>query len=172
MDRAQKEALVAGLKESFESAELIVVTTQSGMTVSEAQALRGKMREAGASYKVAKNRLVKLAIKDTQFESLSDLFTGPTAVAFSSDPVAAAKIASEYSKENKKLEILGGCLGAKSLDKAGVDALAKLPSLDELRGKLAGLMQAPAAKIARVTQAPAGQIARVIKAHSDKQAAA
>jgi large subunit ribosomal protein L10 len=172
MDRVQKEALVAGLKESFSSAGLIVVTRQVGMTVSEARQLRVKMFEAGATYKVAKNRLVKLAIKDTDFDGLSDLFTGPTAVSFSEDPVAAARVAAEFAKENKKIEILGGALGSKILDQSGVDALAKLPSLDELRGKLAGLMVAPAAKIARVTQAPAGQIARVIKAHSDKQAAA
>jgi large subunit ribosomal protein L10 len=138
------------------------------MTVAESGDLRGKMREAGAGFKVTKNRIAKLALKGTRFEDLDTLFTGPTAVGTSEDPVAAAKILVEYAKSNNKLTIVGGSMDGKILDKAGVEALAKMPSLDELRGKLVGLLQAPASKLARVTQAPAGKLARVVKAREEQ----
>jgi large subunit ribosomal protein L10 len=126
------------------------------------------MREAGAGFKVTKNRIAKLALKGTRFEDLDTLFTGPTAVGTSEDPVAAAKTLVEYAKSNNKLTIVGGSMDGKVLDKAGVEALAKMPSLDELRGKLVGLLQAPASKLARVTQAPAGKLARVVKAREEQ----
>ncbi len=172
MERAQKEALVASLHQTFQDASLVVVTQQTGMTVFEATDLRRQMREAGASYKVAKNRLVKRALEGTKFTALEPLFSGPTAIAYSDDPVAAAKVCVGYAKKNKKLMILGGALGEVALDVQAVDSLAKLPSLDELRGKLVGLLQAPAGKLASVTQAPAGQLARVFAAYADKGEAA
>lgn len=168
MDRGKKEALVAELRQTFDENELVVVTHQSGLTVAEASDLRRKMREAGARFKVTKNRLAKLALKDTKFEHLTDDFTGPTAIAVSVDPVAAAKVAVEFANKNDKLQIVSGALGEKGLDADGVKALAKLPSLDELRGKIVGLLQAPAGKLAAVTQAPAGQLARVFGAYAAK----
>lgn len=168
MDRGKKEALVAELRQTFDENELVVVTHQSGLTVAEASDLRRKMREAGARFKVTKNRLAKLALKDTKFEHLTDDFTGPTAIAVSVDPVAAAKVAVEFANKNDKLQIVSGALGEKGLDADGVKALAKLPSLDELRGKIVGLLQAPAGKLAAVTQAPAGQLARVFGAYGAK----
>lgn len=168
MDRGKKEALVAELRQTFDENELVVVTHQSGLTVAEASDLRRKMREAGARFKVTKNRLAKLALKDTKFEHLTDDFTGPTAIAVSVDPVAAAKVAVEFANKNDKLQIVSGALGEKGLDADGVKALAKLPSLDELRGKIVGLLQAPAGKLASVTQAPAGQLARVFGAYAAK----
>ncbi|MCE2517500.1 MAG: 50S ribosomal protein L10 [Alphaproteobacteria bacterium] len=168
MNRTEKSELIDTLHATFSDAASVVITHQVGLTVVESSALRGKMRENGASYKVTKNRIAKLALKDTAYEGLSDQFTGPTAVGTSSDPVAAAKTLVEFAKENKKLTIVGGAIGGQILDKAGVEALASLPSLDELRGKLVGLMQAPATKVARVVQAPAAQLARVIKAKSEQ----
>jgi large subunit ribosomal protein L10 len=168
VDRTEKAKLVASLNQTLSATECIVVTRQSGMTVAEATGLRRRMREAGAGFKVTKNRLARLALKGTQFEGLSPMFTGPTAIAFSQDPVAAAKVAVEFAKTNEKLVIVGGALGPKELDAAGVKALATMPSLDELRGMIAGLLQAPATKIARVLQAPAGQIARVLAARAEK----
>jgi large subunit ribosomal protein L10 len=129
------------------------------------------MRDAGASYKVAKNRLAKIALSDTQYESLSDLLTGPTAIATSADPVAAAKVAVEFAKTNDKLEIVGGAMGETVLDVEGVKSLASMPSLDELRATLIGLVQAPATKIAQVVVAPAGKLARVFGAYAAKEAA-
>lgn len=168
MDRGKKEALVAELRQTFDENELVVVTHQSGLTVAEASDLRRKMREAGARFKVTKNRLAKLALKETKFEHLTDDFSGPTAIAVSVDPVAAAKVAVEFANKNDKLVIVSGALGEKGLDADGVKALAKLPSLDELRGKIVGLLQAPAGKLASVTQAPAGQLARVFGAYAAK----
>jgi len=130
--------------------------------------LRRKMSGAGASFKVTKNRLTRLALAGTRFEGISSLFTGPTAIAYSRDPVAAAKVAVEYSKNNAKLVILGGALGADLLDIEGVKALATLPSLDELRGRLLGMIQTPATRIAAVLRAPAGQLARVLNAQAEK----
>ena len=168
MDRAQKEAAVAGLNQTFGEVNLVVVTHQSGLTVAESIALRRKVRDAGAGFKVAKNRLTRRALEGTKFEALQSLLTGPTALAFSQDPVAAAKVCVEFAKQNEKLTIIGGALGEQFLDVEGVNALARLPSLDELRGKLIGLVQAPATKVAGVLQAPAGQLARVFSAYGSQ----
>lgn len=172
MDRAQKEAAVAGLNQTFGQVNLVIVAQQSGLTVHESMDLRRKVREAGAGFKVTKNRLTRLALEGTKFQALQSLMTGPTALAFSEDPVAAAKVCVEFAKENEKLTIIGGALGEQLLDVSGVQALAKLPSLDELRGKLVGLLQAPATKVAGVLQAPAGQLARVISAYGSQDEAA
>lgn len=169
MDRAKKEALVAELHETFDTNNLLVVTHQAGLSVSEVSELRQQMRDAGATFKVTKNRLAKIALKGTKFEGLADQFTGPTAVAVSEDPVAAAKVAVEFANKNDKLTVLCGALGEDSLDATQVQALAKLPSLDELRGKLVGLFQAPAQKIASVLQAPSGQLARVVGAYGSSE---
>ena len=167
MDRSKKEALVAELHETFESASLVVVTSQSGLTVAEVSDLRQKMRDVGAGYKVTKNTLVRLALKGTKFEHLNEVFTGPTAIAFSKDPVAAAKVVTDYQKTNEKISIAAGGLDGSGLDAEQVVALAKLPSLDELRGKLVGLIQTPATRIAGVLQAPGGQLARVFAAYGN-----
>jgi large subunit ribosomal protein L10 len=172
VDRAQKEAAVAGLNQTFGQVNLVIVTQQSGLTVHESMDLRRKVREAGAGFKVTKNRLTRLALEGTKFKALQSLMTGPTALAFSEDPVAAAKVCVEFAKQNEKLTIIGGALGEQLLDVSGVQALAKLPSLDELRGKLVGLLQAPATKVAGVLQAPAGQLARVISAYGSQDEAA
>ena len=172
MDRSQKAELVAELHKTFDAAEMVVVTHYSGLTVSEMEDLRTKMLEAGAGFKVTKNRLTRLALKDTKFEGMADLFTGPTGVAYSADPVAAARVAVKFAKDNEKFVVVGGALGEEQLDVNRVKALASLPSLDELRGKIVGLLQAPATKIAGVTQAPAGQLARVLGAYASQGEAA
>ena len=172
MDRARKEKLVTELNQSFEEASLVVVTQQSGMTVAESTDLRGRMREAGAGYKVTKNRLAKLALAGTTYEPISDLFNGPTAIAFSADPVAAARVAVNYSKENDKLVVIGGAMGDTILDENAVKVLASLPSLDELRGKMVGMLSTPATRVAGVLQAPAGQLARVLGAYANQGEAA
>ncbi|MFQ5958292.1 MAG: 50S ribosomal protein L10 [Alphaproteobacteria bacterium] len=172
MDRSQKEQIVATLHQIFADAALVVVTRPQGLTVAEATELRRQMGQAGATYRVIKNRLTRIAIEGTPYAALSDLFSGPTAIAYSEDPVAAAKVAVDYAKGNEKLVILGGALRENVLDGAGVKALATLPSLDELRGKLVGLLQAPATKVARVLQAPAGQLARVFNAYATGDEAA
>ena len=172
MDRARKEQMVTELTQSLGDAALVVVTQQSGMTVAESTDLRGRMREAGAGYKVTKNRLAKLALAGTTYEQISDLFNGPTAIAFSADPVAAARVAVNYSKENDKLVVIGGAMGDTLLDEVAVKALASLPSLDELRGKLVGMLNTPATRVAGVLQAPAGQVARVIGAYANQGEAA
>lgn len=171
MDRTQKAELVSELNTVFGEVGVVVVTRNLGLTVAQSTVLRQKMREAGASYKVAKNRLAKIALKDTDYEGIGDLLTGPTALATSGDPVAAAKVAVEFAKTNEKLEIVGGAMGSVVLDAEGVKALASMPSLDELRAKLVGLIQAPATKLATVTQAPAAQLARVFGAYASKEAA-
>ena len=168
MNRQEKAELIETLQTTLNDSTTVVVAHQVGMTVAESSDLRAKMREAGAGFKVTKNRIAKLALNDTPHTALESLFTGPTAIGTSADPVAAAKTLVAFAKDNDKLTIVGGSMDGKSLDKAGVEALAKLPSLDELRGKLVGILQAPAAKIARVAQAPAGKVARVIKARSDQ----
>jgi large subunit ribosomal protein L10 len=172
VDRSQKEELVSALNQSFESANLVVVTLQSGLTVAEVSGLRAQMRAAGASYKVSKNRLTRLALEGTKYKALESLFTGPTAIATSEDPVAAAKVCVEFAKKNEKLTIVGGAMGDTVLDPAGIMALAKLPSLDELRGKLIGVLQAPATKVAGVVQAPASKLARVFSAYGSQGEAA
>lgn len=171
MDRTQKAELVAELNAVFGEVGVVVVTRNLGMTVAQSTALRQKMREAGASYKVAKNRLAKIATKDTDYEAISDLLTGPCGLATSTDPVAAAKVAVEFAKTNDKLEIVGGAMGTTVLDAEGVKALASMPSLDELRATLVGLIQAPATKLAQIAQAPAAQLARVFNAYAEKEAA-
>ncbi len=168
MNREEKTQLIETLQSTLSEATTVVVTHQTGMTVAESTDLRIKMREAGASYKVTKNRITRIALQETKFENLSDLFTGPTAMGTSADPVAAAKILVDFAKSNNKLTIVGGSLDGKVLDKDGVVSLASMPSLDELRAKLVGLLNAPATKVARVAQAPASQLARVIKARADQ----
>ncbi len=171
MDRSQKSEAVAGLNATFNESGVVVVTRNLGLSVADSTELRSKMREAGASYKVAKNRLAKLALKDTDYVELGDLLSGPTALATSSDPVAAAKAAVEFAKTNDKLEIVGGSMGGQMLDEAGIKALASMPSLDELRGTIVGLVNAPATKIAQVVNAPANKLARVFGAFGAKEAA-
>lgn len=171
MDRAQKTEAVAELNRTFNEVGVVVVTRNLGLTVAQSTELRIKMREAGATYKVSKNKLAKIALKDTDYSGLSDLLTGPVGLATSTDPVAAAKVVSDFAKTNDKLEIVGGGMGATVLDLAGVNALASLPSLDELRAKIVGLVQAPATKLAQLTNAPASKLARVFAAYGDKDAA-
>ena len=171
MNRSEKAEAIVELNQIFMNASLMVVTRQSGLTVQEVTDLRRKVRAAGATYKVAKNRLTLRALEGTPFKGLGPLFKGPTAIAYSKDPVAAAKVISAFAKDNEKLTIVGGGLGADTLDVAGVQALATLPSLDALRGKIIGLIQAPATKIAGVLQAPAGQVARVFSAYGAKDEA-
>ncbi len=171
MNRSEKTDAVAKLNANFNASAVVVVTRNLGLTVAQSTDLRLKMRDAGASFKVAKNSLAKIALKDTQYASISDLLTGPVALATSADPVAAAKIAVEFAKTNPKLEIVGGAMGDVVLDVNGVNALASLPSLNELRAKIIGLVQAPATKIAQVVTAPAAKLARVFGAYATKEAA-
>ena len=171
MDRSQKADAVAELNAAFGEVGVVVVTRNLGLTVDQSTELRGKMREAGATYKVAKNRLAKRALENTDYTGIEEFLSGPTALAWSSDPVAAAKAAVEFSKGNDKLEIVGGSMGTHVLDEAGIKALASMPSLDELRGKLVGLVNAPATKIAQVATAPANKLARVVGAFAAKDAA-
>jgi len=168
VNRSEKAEAIAELNQIFKDANLMVVTRQSGLTVQEVTDLRRRIRAAGASYKVAKNRLTLRALEGTPFKALGPMFTGPTAIAYSKDPVAAAKVVSIFAKENEKLSIVGGALGENTLDVAGVQALATLPSLDALRATIIGLLQAPATKVAGVLQAPAGQVARVLGAYGAK----
>ncbi|OFX13542.1 MAG: 50S ribosomal protein L10 [Alphaproteobacteria bacterium RIFOXYD12_FULL_60_8] len=172
MNREEKKDLVASLNAVFAKTTLVVVVHYKGMTVGQVETVRKQMRTAGASFKVTKNRLTRLALKGTNYEGLNDMFTGPTAIAYSDDPVAAAKVVVDYAKGNDKLVILGGSLGTQVLDVNGVKALASLPSLDELRARLLGMIQTPATRIAGILQAPGGQIARVIGAHARKDEAA
>ena len=170
MDRAEKTTAVAELNRTFSEVGVVVVTRNLGLTVAQSTQLRTKMREAGASYKVSKNRLARIALDGTDYQPLGDLLTGPVGLATSADPVAAAKVAVEFAKSNDKFEIVGGAMGATVLDQAGVQALATMPSLDELRAKIVGLLVAPATKIATIAQAPAAQLARVLAAYAEKSA--
>jgi len=169
MDRAAKSQMVAELKQTFSETSVVVVTRNLGLTVAQSSALRNRMREAGASFKVAKNRLALIALEGTAYAPISDLLTGPTALATSTDPVAAAKVAVDFARTNDKLEIVGGAMGDTILDVNGVKALAELPSLDELRARIVGLIQAPATKIAQVVNAPAAKLARVFGAYGAKE---
>ena len=171
MDRAEKAAAVAELKQTFTEVGVVVVTRNLGLTVSQSTVLRTKMREAGAVYKVSKNKLANIALDGTDYDSLSDLLTGPVGLASSIDPVAAAKVVVDFAKTTDKFEIVGGAMGSTKLDVEGVKALATMPSLDELRAKIVGLIVAPATKIATITQAPAAQLARVLAAYAEKEAA-
>lgn len=168
MTRERKEQEVEALKERFENNETMIITHNLGLTVSQMTELRNELRKEGASFKVTKNTLAKRAIVGTQFEKLGDMFSGPTGVAMSQDPVAAAKAVQKFAKENKKLVILGGAMGSNVMDVKGVEQLSKLPSLDELRSKLVGILKAPATKVAGVVQAPASQLARVVGAYAAK----
>jgi large subunit ribosomal protein L10 len=172
VDRSEKEAVVADLHRTFEDATLLVITQQSGLSVAEVSELRRQMRAAGAIYKVTKNRLTKRALEGTKFKALQPLFTGPTAIAYSDDPVAAAKVCIEFAKKNEKLTVVGGGLGAEQLDTGRIKYLAQLPSLDELRARLIGVLQAPATKLAVVAQAPGAQLARVFGAYGSQEDAA
>lgn len=160
MNREEKTELLNTLHEVFSNAESVVITEYLGLTVAEADELRNKVRDAGASLRVTKNRIARLAVKDTKFEGLADLFKGPVAMAYANDPIAACKACVEFAKNNEKLVIIGGALSDKALTLDEIKALAAIPSMDELRAKLVGLLQAPAAKLARVT-----------KAYSEKEAA-
>ncbi|MEH3036543.1 MAG: 50S ribosomal protein L10 [Sphingomonas adhaesiva] len=171
MDRSQKTAAVAELNRTFSEVGVVVVTRNLGMTVAQSTDLRNRMRDAGAVYKVSKNKLARIALDGTDYGSISDMLTGPVGLATSTDPVAAAKVAAEFAKTTDKFEIVGGAMGSTPLDVAGVQALATLPSLDELRAKIVGLIVAPATKLATITQAPAAQIARVLAAYAEKEAA-
>ncbi|MBV8493472.1 MAG: 50S ribosomal protein L10 [Alphaproteobacteria bacterium] len=168
MDRAQKQQIAAALHQDLNDTVCVVVTHQTGLSVDEVTQLRRQMRSAGARYRVTKNRLARRALEGTPFADLAPLFTGPTAIAYSRDPVAAAKAAVEYANRNNKLTVIGGGLSGQALDAAGIKALATLPSLDGLRSKIIGLIQAPATKLAGLLQAPAGQLARVLAAHAEK----
>ena len=172
VDRAHKEELVGSLNQTFAQSSMVVVTHYIGLSVNEMETLRGQVRDAGAQFKVTKNRLTRLALKGTPYENLDDLFTGPTAVAFSDDPVAAAKATVEFSKKNEKLVILGGAMGTQRLDADAVKSLASLPSLDELRAKMLALLNTPAQRLATLTQEPGAQIARVLAARGEQQDAA
>jgi large subunit ribosomal protein L10 len=172
VDRAEKSELVTELNGVFSTAAVVVVAHYSGLTVNQMSDLRSRMNKAGASFKVTKNRLAKLALDGTPMKEIDDLFAGPTAIAYSNDPVAAPKVAIEFAKDNQKLVILGGAMGETVLDAKAVKQLADLPSLDELRAKIVGMIQTPATRIAGVLQAPAGQLARVLNAYATKSEAA
>ncbi|MFQ5984654.1 MAG: 50S ribosomal protein L10 [Alphaproteobacteria bacterium] len=166
MDRAEKERIVAALHQILEDAALVIVTRHTGMTTAEASDLRRRMREAGATFRVTKNRLARLAIADTPYSALASLFTGPTAIAYSDDLFAAAKVAVDFAARSGKIVILGGALRETMLDAKGVEALANMPSLDELRGKLVGLLQGPVVRLVGVLGAPAGHLAWVLGAYA------
>jgi large subunit ribosomal protein L10 len=176
LDRTEKRKFVAGLNAALADTTMIVVTRNQGLTVAEATDLRRRMRAAGATFKVAKNRLTHLALEGTQFDGLKPMLKGPTALAWAPDPVAVAKAAVEFARTNEKLVLIGGSLGSRTLDATGVRALAELPSLDTLRGRIVGLISAPATRVAGVLQAPGGQLARVFGAlarkHEEGEAAA
>ena len=171
MDRAQKASSIETLKGVFDGAGAVVITHYLGLSVAEMGDLRGRLRKEGAAFKVVKNRLAQKALNGDGNGEAAALFKGPVGIAYAADPVSAAKVATQFAKDNDKLKIVGGMMGAVVLDAKGVDALAKLPSLDQLRAKLVGLIQAPATRIAGVVQAPAAQLARVISAYAAKDAA-
>ena len=171
MDRSQKADLVAELKSLFSDTSVVVVTRNLGLSVAQSTDLRLKMRDAGAQFKVAKNRLALIALDGTRYKPIGDLLRGPTALATSGDPVAAAKVAVDFAKTTDRFEIVGGAMGDTVLDVAGIKALAALPSLDELRAQIIGLVQAPATKIARTVSEPGAQLARVFAAYGAKEAA-
>jgi large subunit ribosomal protein L10 len=169
VERAEKEKLVTSLNSEFKSAGVVVVAHNNGITVAQMNELRGRMHKAGAKVKVAKNRLIKLALVETEASGITGLFQGPTMLAFSSDPVVAPKVAAEFAKTNEKFVVLGGAFGNLVLDAKGVKALADLPSLDTLRGRIVGILQAPATRVASVLQAPASQLARVFNAYATNE---
>lgn len=167
MNRAQKQTEIEELKKRFADNEIIVVTQNKGLTVKQVSQLRNELRAAGASFKVAKNTLVKIALKGTRFENIANQFAGPTGIAASQDP-AVAKVAQKFAKDNEKFVIVGGAMGDKVMNAKDVEALSKLPSLNELRSKICGLLQAPATKLAVVLQTPARNLVGVTKAYGEK----
>jgi large subunit ribosomal protein L10 len=171
LDRTEKREFVASLASVFAETSMVVVTRNAGMTVAEVTNLRRRMRAAGANYKVAKNRLALLALDGTRFEGIKPLLKGPTALAWAHDPVAVAKVAVEFAKTNDKFVLLGGALGTQTLNVDGLKALSELPSLDQLRAGLLGMINTPATRIAAVVQAPAAQLARVFGAYAKKDEA-
>lgn len=168
MNRAQKAEAVDVLNQTFQGNGVVVIAEYKGLSVAEITDYRAKLRAEGGKFKVTKNRLAKIAAKGTDYEGLTDMFKGPVGIAYSEDPIAAAKVTYNFAKDNDKLVIVGGGMGAEVLDKAGVEALAKLPSLDEIRGKIVGVLQAPAQKLVGVLQAPARDLVGVTKAYSEK----
>jgi len=168
VDRIQKEQAIAELQKTFEDAESVVVTQYDGLTVSQLTNLRNRMRENGVSYKVSKNRLVLRAIQGTRFEGIGNMLKGPVGIATSKDPVAAAKVAWTFAKDNANLKVLGGALGSDIMNVSGIESLSKLPSLDEIRARFIALLQTPATRIATISKEPASQLARVVKAYADK----
>ena len=171
MDRAEKKEFVSSLRDVFSKTSVVVVAHYSGLTVAQMQKLRKEMRAAGATVQVAKNRLAKIALDGTDVASIGSLMKGPTLIAYSDDPVAAPKVAVAFAKDHDKLVILGGAMGTTALNVDGVKALATMPSLDELRAKIVGLVNAPATKLAQLANAPAAKLARVFKAYADRDAA-
>jgi large subunit ribosomal protein L10 len=172
VDRAAKQESITTLNGVFKTSNVVVVAHYAGLTVAQMQALRAQARQAGASVKVAKNRLAKIALEGTDVASIAALLKGPTVIAYSGDPVAAPKVTSDFAKANEKFVILGGAMGKTALNPDGVKALASLPSLDELRAKLVGLIVAPATKVAQVVNAPAAKLARVVQAYATKSESA
>jgi large subunit ribosomal protein L10 len=168
VQRETKKQFVKSINQTLENVSVVLITHYHGLSVGKLTALRTEMREAGASFKVMKNSLAKIAIKDTEFESLNDMFTGPVGVVFATDAVALAKTLTKFSKENKELKIIGGMVDKSVVDEDTIKQLSTLPSLDELRAKMIGLINGPAAKLVGLLCAPAGQIARVLKANSEK----
>ncbi len=168
MDRTEKREFVSSLADVFAATSMVVVTQNKGMTVAEVTKLRTQMRAAGATFRVAKNRLATLALDGTRFDGIKPMLKGPTALAWSTDPVAVAKVAVEFARTSEKFVVIGGALGTQTLDADGVKSLAELPSLDTLRGRIVGLIAAPATRIAGVLQAPGGQLARVLGAYANK----
>jgi large subunit ribosomal protein L10 len=172
VDRAEKKELVATLNAVFKAANVVVVAHYSGLTVAQMQNLRRQMKQAGAAVRVAKNRLAKIALDGTDAATIAPLLKGPTLIAYSGDPVAAPKVAVDFAKAHERFVILGGAMGTTALNTDGVRALAALPSLDELRARIVGLIQAPATKVAQLLNAPASKLARVVQAYADKSEAA
>jgi len=172
VDRAEKKAAVAALNGVFKDTNVVVVAHYAGLTVAQMQNLRKQMKQAGASVRVAKNRLARIALQGTEVASIAPLLKGPTLIAFSGDPIAAPKVATDFAKAHDKFVILGGAMGKTALDPNGVKALATLPSLDQLRATIIGLVQAPATKIAQLVNAPAAKLARVVQAYAKKDEAA
>ncbi len=168
MDRREKEQLVSSLRQGLNESALVVVAQQTGLTVAEVSDLRRKMREAGAQYKVAKNTLARLAVAETPNECITSMLLGPTALAYSKDPVAAAKVSIQFANSNEKFKVMGGVLDGKILTHKEIDILSKLPSLDELRAKIIAIISTPATRVAGILQAPAGQLARVFSAYGNK----
>ncbi len=168
MDRSEKEQLVTSLRQGLAESSLVIVTHQTGLTVAEVSDLRRQMREVGAQFKVAKNTLARLAVAGTHNESINILFSGPTALAYSKDPVAAAKVTIKFANSNEKFKVIGGALNGKVLSGKDIETLSKLPSLNELRAKIVGIISTPATRVAGVLQAPAGQLARVFSAYGKK----